>query len=257
MARYLQMELADGVAPDGTLVVSAENLARTRASRMAIPIRPGLPPLFLDAAQHYGMGWFVGTYKGQPLINHSGGTFGFGAETAFLPEAGVGVVILTNDARKGSWLTLAVEYRLYELLFDQPPEIDALLDQILEAQAAQLAQLQTQLRPGDPAAVTPYLGRYDHPTMSEIELTLRDGRLILDAGEARSELRPVVDETGQVAAYIFADPPLAGAPATVTFRQGADGRPEVVARVEVENPEAAATYVWTPLAPAAAAPPAP
>src|SRR5829696_2247532 len=87
MARYLQMELADGVAADGTRVVSAANLERTRAPRTAIPAPPGLPPLLYEGAQAYGMGWLVGAYKGQPLINHSGGTLGFISEVAFLPEA--------------------------------------------------------------------------------------------------------------------------------------------------------------------------
>src|SRR5215217_2137093 len=49
MARYLQTELAYGLAPDGRRVVSAENLERTRAPRVAIPALPGLPPLFAEA----------------------------------------------------------------------------------------------------------------------------------------------------------------------------------------------------------------
>jgi hypothetical protein len=67
----------------------------------------------------------------------------------------------------------------------------------------------------------------------------------------------MVDSTGQVVAYVFADPPLAGAPATLTFRPGAGGRPEIVATVDGENSEATATYVLTLLAPAAGATPTP
>jgi hypothetical protein len=249
MARYLQMELADGVAPDGTRVVSVENLARTRAARVAIPERPGLPPVLLAAAQHYAMGWFVGEWRGLEMINHSGGVAGFAAEAAFLPEADLGVVILTNDAQDGGLFGNAVEFRLFELLFDQPAEIDALLDQSLEAQAAQLAEVQAQLRPVDPAVVTPYLGRYTHPTAGEIELALRGGRLIFDAGEVRSELRALVDEAEQVVAYVFADPPLAGRPVPIVLQEGADGKPEVAVTVEGENPEATTTYVWRILAP--------
>jgi CubicO group peptidase (beta-lactamase class C family) len=254
MARYLQTELAGGVAPDGTRVVSAENLARTRAARVAIPERPGLPPVLLDAAQHYAMGWFVGEWRSLEMINHSGGVSGFAAEAAFLPEAGVGVVILTNDAQDGGLFANAVEFRLFELLFDQPAEIDALLDQSLEAQAAQLAEVQAQLRPVDPAVVAPYLGRYTHPTAGEIELVLRGDRLIFDAGEVRSELRAMVDEAGEVVAYVFADPPLAGRPVPIVLQEGADGTPEVVVTVEGENPEATETYVWSILVPAAATP---
>jgi CubicO group peptidase (beta-lactamase class C family) len=253
MARYLQTELADGVAPDGTRVVSAENLLRTRAPRVAIPAPPDQPYLFSESAQAYGLGWLVGAYKGQPLISHNGGTFGFASEVAFLPEADLGFVILTNDVARGGPFTYAVQYRLLELLFDQPAEIDPLLTQLLEGGGSEPPPFGQV----DAAAVAPYLGRYTNSALGEVQLRLEGERLVLDAGEVRSALRPLVDEAGQVTAYVFADPPLAGAPTPVTLRQGADGRPEVVVTVEGENPEATQTYVFTQVEASAAATPAP
>jgi CubicO group peptidase (beta-lactamase class C family) len=254
MARYVQTELANGLAPDGTRVVSASNLERTRAPRVPIPAQPGLPPVFVESAQHYGMGWVIGSYYRQPLISHSGGTLGFGSEVAFLPEADLGIVILTNNVQAGGPFALAVQFRLFELLFDQPPAFDALMGQFLEAQVAQIAELRAQLRLVDPAAVSPYLGRYANPALGEVELEIQNGRLVFDAGEIRSELRPRMDDAGQVVAYFFTDPPLAGAPVPVTLRQGPDGRPEMEATVEGEGEE---TYVFTLLESSPVATPAP
>jgi hypothetical protein len=247
MARYVQTELAGGVAPDGTRVVSTENLERTWTSRVMIPPDPNQPPLASEAAQAYGMGWVIGAYKGQPLVSHSGGTFGYGAEVAFLPEADLGIVILTNDAATGEMFGIVVQYRLLEMLFDQPSEIDPLLTQLLAGgpEAPPLGQV-------DPAAVTPYLGRYTNPALGDVDLKLEDGRLIFDAGDVRSELQPQVDQAGQVTAYVFVDPPLAGTPAPLTMRQGDDGRPEIVLTVEDED---SVTYVFTLLEPTAAATP--
>src|SRR3712207_8121414 len=45
--------------------------------------------------------------------------------------------------------------------------------------------------------------------LGEVTLSLTKGRLMLDAGEFVSELRPYADETGQLG-YIMYDPPLAG-----------------------------------------------
>jgi CubicO group peptidase (beta-lactamase class C family) len=247
MARYVQMELADGVAADGTRVVSAENLDRTRAPRTAIPAPPGLPPLLYEGTQAYGLGWGVGAYKGQPLVSHSGGTLGFVSEVAFLPEADLGVVILTNGGAGAGPFTLGVQNRLFELLFDQPAEFDPLLGQLLEAGAAQAAQL----RPVDPAAVAPYLGQYANPALGEVELRLEGERLVFDAGEIRSEVRGQADAAGQVSAYVLADPPLTGGP--IALRQDADGRPEIAVVIEGEGAE---TYVFTRLEPLAAATPA-
>ncbi|MBW3632754.1 MAG: beta-lactamase family protein [Chloroflexi bacterium] len=253
MARYVQTELANGLAPDGTRVVSSANLERTRAPRVSIPAEPGLPPVFVESAQYYGMGWLSGSYYGQPLLSHSGGTLGFGSEVAFLPEADLGIVILTNNVQAGGPFALAVQFRLFELLFDQPPAFDALMGQFLDAQMGQIADLRAQLRPIDPTAVGLYLGRYVNPALGEVALALRDGRLVFDAGELRSELQPQLDDAGQVA-YVFADPPLAGAPVPVTLRQGADGRPELVATVQGEGEE---TYVFTLLESSGVATPVP
>jgi CubicO group peptidase (beta-lactamase class C family) len=251
MARYVQMELADGVAPDGTRVVSAENLDRTRAPRVPIEQEPGGPPFAYESSQAYAMGWVTGAYKGQPLISHNGGTFGFGSQVAFLPEADLGLVILTNDVVTGGPFTLALQYRLFELLFDQPSEIDPLLSQLFEQQAQQLAQIQAQLGQADPAAVGPYLGRYTNPALGEIQLRLEGSTLILDGGEIRSALRPLMDEAGNVVAYVFTDAPLAGAPAPIMLQQDANGQPEIVVSVEGEG---AATYTFTRLEGGAATP---
>jgi CubicO group peptidase (beta-lactamase class C family) len=251
MARYLQTQMADGVAPDGTRVVSVENLGQTWAPRVAIAAPPGLSPALAESSQYYGMGWLVGTYKGQPLINHSGGTGGFISAVAFLPEADLGIVILSNGGPGAVAFYPGVQNRLFELLFDQPSEFDALLGPVMEAQSAQLAQIRDQFRPVDPTAVAPWLGRYANPTLGEVTLSLRDGELILDTGGARSELRAVADEAGQVVAYLLIDPPFAG-PTPVTLRQG-DGGPEVVAMVDGDP---TATHVFTLLGPDAGATPA-
>src|SRR5690606_6359249 len=72
MARYLITELNQGVTPDGTRVVSEENLNVTW--------EPQVP---VSAEASYGLGWFVGNYKGQPLRYHGGNTLGFTADLAF------------------------------------------------------------------------------------------------------------------------------------------------------------------------------
>lgn len=249
MARYLQTELATGVAPDGTRVVSAENLAETWQPRVAIPATPGNPPVATAGYQHYALGWIVGAYHGQPLISHSGGTFGFVSEVAFLPEANLGVVILSNGGAGSAPAIFAIQYNLFSLLFDQPAELDAFLEQALPARDELLAALRARLRPADPAAVAPYLGRYTNPALGEVVLRLQDGELVLDSGEIRSELRAVVGEDGQIAGYLFIDPPLNRPDVLVILQEGADGTPEIVVSVPDADPAIApVTYVFTPVA---------
>nr|MBA2596953.1 beta-lactamase family protein [Chloroflexia bacterium] len=97
MAHYVQMELGRGVGPDGTRVVSAENLDATWQSQVAIPAPPAtgggedLPPELVAMGQGYALGWLIGDYGGERLLTHSGETFGFGAQVALLPDADFGI----------------------------------------------------------------------------------------------------------------------------------------------------------------------
>jgi CubicO group peptidase (beta-lactamase class C family) len=251
MARYVQTQLADGVAPDGTPVVSTTNLARTRAAGVTLP--PVGSTILEEASQHYALGWEVGAYKGQPLVSHSGGTFGFASEVGFLPQADLGVVIINNTGGTGGgFFNFDVQFRLFELLFGQPAEFQAVADQFREAYAGGLAALRAQAGPVDAAALAPYEGRYTNPAMGEIVLALRDGRLVFQAAAIRAELRAQLDEAGHAVAYVFADPPLAGPALAATLRLGADGRPEVVLTAHGEVPDAAdagdapeTSYVFT------------
>lgn len=248
MARWLGMQLANGVAPDGRRVVSAANLLRTRAPRVPIEAESSLPALINDASHHYAMGWEVGVYKGQPLIHHSGSILGFNSQITFLPDAGFGIVILTNGGPGAKPFTLAVRFRLLELLFEQPQEYDALAVRSLEAEAKAFAAMRAELRPVDAAAVAPWQGRYANKAMGEVALVMSDGKLVLDAGAYHSELRARVDKTGQVSGYGFIDPGLAGPGMLVTLRRDSGERPEMVLTVEGEVPDArggdATSYVF-------------
>ncbi|MBB3118254.1 serine hydrolase domain-containing protein [Pseudoduganella violacea] len=47
-------------------------------------------------AANYGYGWFVGTFKDQPMYEHGGDIPGFSARTQYLPESGIYVAVITN-----------------------------------------------------------------------------------------------------------------------------------------------------------------
>jgi CubicO group peptidase (beta-lactamase class C family) len=216
MARFLQMELSDGVAPDGTQVVSRMNLEATWQSQVTIPAptNADVPPEYVAMAGGYGLGWVTGDYRGQQLLWHSGGTIGFSAQAALLPEAGLGLVILTNGV-SAELFNLAVQFRLFELVFDQPATFEPAISAAIAATAQQRSELQRQLGNVDAAAVAPFLGRYTHDILGDVDIALGDGSLILDAGEFRAELWRLGEE-GMT--FLTTDLPLPG-PAPVTLME--------------------------------------
>jgi CubicO group peptidase (beta-lactamase class C family) len=221
MARYMITQLSDGVAPDGERVASAENLNVTREPQIAI-----------NANTSYGLGWMVTSYHGQPVITHGGNTLGFTSEFTFLPEADLGVIVLTN-ARASNLFNGNVTTRLLELVFEQEPKVEEELAFIQEQIARQVSSIEERIGDGiDEAAVTPFLGQYTHPTMGEGELMLADGKLLFDVGEFIADLRPYNDPNTQFSGYIQVSAPgqgltyrlvetNAGEP-TIVFGQGAE-----------------------------------
>ena len=227
MARYAIAELNRGVGPDGNRVVSEENLAVTW--------EPQVP---VDDETSYGLGWIVGEYKGAPLIEHGGNTFGFTADLAFLPEGGLGVVVLAN-AQAANVFTRAVRERLFEIAYDQPFEFDAQVAFALDQGEQAVAEIPFADE-FDPAAVEPFVGEYANAALGKVDLTLEEEILVLDAGEFRTGLRPLRTEVGGPIRFLTADAPVAGLP--VELRQE-NGRPVVIVGQGV------AEYRFTPAFP--------
>jgi CubicO group peptidase (beta-lactamase class C family) len=215
MARYMITQLSDGVAPDGERVVSAENLNVTREPQIAI-----------HANMSYGLGWMVTSYYDQPVITHSGNTLGFTSEFTFLPEADLGVIVLTN-ARASNLFNGNVTSRLLELVFEQEPQVEQQLDFMIGQMDDQIAKMEEKLGDSiDSAAVEPFLGAYTSPVMGNAVLSLENGKLLLDVGEFVAELRPYNDPDTQFSGYVQVNAPGQG----LAFRLELDdaGAPQII-----------------------------
>jgi CubicO group peptidase (beta-lactamase class C family) len=199
MAQYLITLLNRGAAADGTRVVSEANLLETWE-----------PQVDVSATSAYGLGWFVDAYKGVPVIHHGGNTLGFTTDLAFLPDHGIGIVVMSNG-QLANILTEGIRARLLELLYEQPMEYDATIDFAMEQGETAFAELQDSFTELDAEAVEPYLGTLTNEALGEATLTLEDGVLMFDVGEFRVALQPTTNDEGEVR-YTMAAPPLTGVP---------------------------------------------
>ncbi|MCC6612488.1 MAG: beta-lactamase family protein [Anaerolineae bacterium] len=164
MAQYMIMELNGGVAPDGTRIVSEESLAETQVPEIGIP-----------GDGSYGMGWMIQDYKGLRHIEHGGNTGGFTSTFGFLPDAGIGVVVLANRTLDNTFGSAISEY-VYEEVFDlehsSTPYYQTAEEQIRLILAQVLATVQTD--PVDLEAAQAILGTYERG----LTIAVEDGELV-------------------------------------------------------------------------------
>ncbi len=249
MVRYVQTELRRGIAPDGSRVVSAENLERTWQPGVPLPAGPGMSPVMAAFAQHYGLGWVVGSYGGQRAIWHSGGTLGFSSLVTFLPETSLGVVVLTNGSGNAGQLVYAVVFRLLELLFGQPAGTGFSVEENIDRIASARDEFLTIIGELDPAAVEPFVGTYRNPDLGDLALLLRGETLTLVSGSFRSSLLPQMAEDGSVAGYVTVDPPLSGFPPQmlILLEETPDETRRIVLSGPADGGDADLIYVYEPV----------
>ncbi len=153
MGKYLLTEIQRGVAPDGTRVVSEANLSETW--------KPGVD---VGDGSKYGMGWMIGDYHGQRLIQHGGNTSGFTTDFAFLPDAKLGVVVLSNGGLANNFVESVREYAFEQAfgLEHQAGSYHAASQKQLDNIFSQIVQqLNLSDQPVDAATAADAVGTYE------------------------------------------------------------------------------------------------
>ena len=101
MIHWLQFQMAGGVLSDGRRLVSMAAFDETHKPN--ILVSPQEIPEIGEA--NYGLGWAITQYRGHQLITHDGKVSGFQAHVSYLPDDGLGLVILMNsNGLPAQWL---------------------------------------------------------------------------------------------------------------------------------------------------------
>ncbi len=198
LARYVAMELADGKLPDGSSYIGKEALHARRT-----------PQIAFGADISYGMGLIVETKSGVTVVHHGGDVVGYHSDMMWLPEHGVGLVVLTNGD-PGWILRDEVRRRLLEILFDGRPEAEA---NIAARGATYLADVAAERKlltvPADDELVAKLAPRYANTALGEIEVVRKRGKTVFDVGEFASEVGSIRHPDGSVS-FVTVDPGVSG-----------------------------------------------
>jgi len=129
LARYALNELREGVLPSGGRLVSREALLARRNLGMEI-----------GEAATYGMGLQTSRRWGVAMVYHGGAMPGYKTDWIVLPDAGIGIVLLTN-AELGTSLLDQTRRLLVEILYGARLEASAVMKTRAAALRAEYAAL--------------------------------------------------------------------------------------------------------------------
>jgi CubicO group peptidase (beta-lactamase class C family) len=187
LLRYVEMELADGVLPDGTRYVSEQNLLERRRPQVA-----------LGSTGSYGMGLMVDHTWGVPVVHHGGDLTGFHSDMMWLPEQQVGAVILTN-ADTGVYIRGPLQRRLLEVLFDgRPIAAASVASSAKSVKAEVLAERKRLTVPADSNEAAKLAAMYRNASLGHIAVSHATGKASFDFGAWQSEVASRRNDDGSL-----------------------------------------------------------
>ncbi len=209
MARYVQLELSKGVAPDGKRLVSEANLLERRKRGVS-----------MGENQWYGMGLMDRIDSGVDVVTHGGTLQGYHSDWFILPNAGIGAIILTNGDT-GAYMLAPFLRRLLEVVYDGRPEAahDVAAAAARSKASAQARRAQLTF-PGDPAVLAGLAAKYRNPVdKGTITISDRSGGKWVKAGfiEGPAATRKNADGT---ISLVSAGPGAIGADAVIGSKDG-------------------------------------
>lgn len=185
--RYVQMELDKGLLPGGARYIDEAPLLERRKPQVA-----------LGKDADYGMGLMVDRTWGVPVVHHGGDMLGFHSDMMWLPEHGVGAVILTNSD-PGVFIRGPLQRRLLEVLFDGKPEavdmVAASAKRVKEGSAAERKRLTV---PADAAASGKLAQHYRSAELGAIAVSRNGEATWFDFGGWKSEVASRKNDDGSL-----------------------------------------------------------
>jgi CubicO group peptidase (beta-lactamase class C family) len=208
LIRYVRLELAQGKLPDGKELVSAENLLMRRA-----------PQISLGEDATYGMGLIVDRTYGVPVVSHGGAMSGFKSNLYFLPDSGIGAVLLTNSDN-GGMLLGPFRRRLLEVVFGGKLEAaDDVASRAATHKAALAKDRERLVVPPSPPLVAVLAKRYSSKELGDLAVLTQDGVTTFDLGEWKSTVASRKNDDGTTS-FITIDPGTDGFEFVVGERAG-------------------------------------
>lgn len=240
VARWMQIQLAGGVLPEGGRLWSVEQAQAMWRPGTIIRVQDGPSAERPDRPNFdtYALGWQVSDYRGRRMVWHGGYSPGSLSMVAMLPSLNAGVAVLTN-AEEGAF-GRSVRNAILDA-FIGVSDIDWLAESLKRRPSPPRRQTAAPERSSEPPShpLPAYAGRYRDPWYGEVLVrAVRSGGLEIDFTKTPGMSGPLDPWAGETSRTRFADPNLEDAFAT--FDLAAGGGAEI--RMRAVSPTADFSY---------------
>jgi CubicO group peptidase (beta-lactamase class C family) len=186
MAKWMLVLLGHGQLADGTRLFSERTYRQLTGYVTPMPL--GDPPSELAPLKAnfngYALGLRLRDYRGLKVVTHTGGLAGYVSQVWLVPEAGLGISVLTNQEAEEAFAALTMFIADYYL---QAPKTDW-LDAYLKVKARNEARTAEVLKKAAGArdmnsrpslSLEKYAGTYMDAWYGAIDIALEDGKLVI------------------------------------------------------------------------------
>ena len=200
LSRFLRFQLGDGTW-EGKRLVRADLLAETHQAQMVIRREGFAEVMNPETVQiSYALGWILQDYRGKRLLLHGGAIDGFRSHLALLPDAKIGIALLSN--LDGGYMNLAISNSLTDLLLDLPQRDWNAYYLAIQAHEDRAAKerpkvLRASRKPGTKPSLplAAYAGDYHDAAYGTCHVRLEKGLLIWKWAAWRCDLEHFQDDT--------------------------------------------------------------
>jgi len=247
MAKWLLVLLAEGKLADGSQLIRPATARQLTTLVTPISIGQGPPELtaIRPSFNGYGLGFGLRDYRGRKQVSHTGGLPGYVSKVALIPDAQLGISILTNQ-ESGSLFEAIANHIMDAYLGAQGPDWIAAYEAIEKRNAATAAQATQKAATARDTASKPslplekYAGKYRDIWYGDMTIASRGNGLTISFD--RTPLLTGTLEHWQHDTFVakWTDRELR-ADAFVTFSLNPDGTIDTV-RMKAVSPETDFSY---------------
>jgi len=185
MAKWMLVQLSSGKLADGSTLISSKTAREL--TTLVTPMPTGAVPAEvapLQPAFHgYALGIEVRDYRGHKLLAHTGGLPGYVSRVLMMPDANVGVAVLTNQESAAAFDSIALHILDHYLgatfdWLDGFKQVQARIDaSVAEAERGASARRDPNAKPSLP--LEKYAGMYRDAWYGDIAIVQENGRLVI------------------------------------------------------------------------------